>query len=80
VENEWGPVSDRSPGCQAEGQGSVERETAANLTAQKNMYVIKQLWRAGGQKRDRETKIGTEGDRDRTKQTGLSGDKREIET
>lgn len=44
------------------------------------MYVIKQLRRAGGQERDRETKIGTEGDRDRTKQTGLSRDKREIKT
>lgn len=54
-------------GCQAEANGSVEHETAANLTAEKNMYVIKQLRRAGGQKRDRETQIGTDGDRDQTK-------------
>lgn len=49
-----------------EAKGSVERETAANLTAQKNTYVIKQLRKAGGQTRDGQTKIGSEGDRDRT--------------
>lgn len=51
-------------GCQVEAKGSVVRETAANLTAQKNTYVIKQLRRAGGQTRDGQTKIGSEGDRD----------------